>query len=87
LGLALVRPLRRVVATPPLAQRGRAERARLMDQAFRAAGLPALRGRAVLLVDDILTTGATCGAAARALKRAGAGRVAAVVIGRAEGTF
>ena len=47
--------------------------------------VPALKGRTVFLVDDILTTGATCGAAARALKQAGAARVVAVVIGRAEG--
>ncbi|HMB04291.1 MAG TPA: hypothetical protein VKP69_11205 [Isosphaeraceae bacterium] len=39
----------------------------------------------MLLVDDILTTGATCGEAARALKRAGANRILVVVIGRAEG--
>jgi ComF family protein len=85
LGLRLARPLRRVVATPPLARRGRAERARLMRDAFRAADLPALEGRTVLLVDDILTTGATCAEAARALKRVGVGRVVSVVIGRAEG--
>jgi ComF family protein len=85
LGLVLAHPLRRVVATPALARRGRVERVRLMEEAFRAAPLPTLRGRTVLLVDDILTTGATCGAAARALKRGGVGRVAAVVIGRAEG--
>ena len=38
-----------------------------------------------LLVDDILTSGATCGAAARALKRAGASKVVVVVVARAEG--
>jgi predicted amidophosphoribosyltransferase len=85
LALPVRQPLRRVVSTPHLAQIGRVERARVMRGAFRAERTPALAGRPVLLVDDILTTGATCGAAARALKRGGAARVVAVVIGRAEG--
>jgi len=85
LALRLARPLRRVRATPPLARSGRSERARAMRDAFRAKASPSLQGRVVLLVDDILTTGATCGAAARTLKRAGAARVIAVVVGRAEG--
>ena len=87
LGLRHVQPLRRVRATPPLARSGRAERATLLRHAFQARPNPALKGRTVLLVDDILTTGATCGAAARALKRAGAARVVVVVIGRAGGNF
>ena len=74
------------MATPTLAGLGRAERAeadaRRVPGPAAAAGL---QGRTVLLVDDILTTGATCGAAARALKRAGAARVVVVVVGRAEG--
>jgi predicted amidophosphoribosyltransferase len=43
-----------------------------------------LKGRTVFLVDDILTSGATCGAAARALKKAGAKRVVVVVIARTD---
>ena len=42
----------------------------------------ALAGEPVLLVDDTWTTGASARSAALALKRAGAGPVAAVVIGR-----
>jgi ComF family protein len=87
LALRRVRALRRVVATAPLASMGRAERARLMRDAFlvRPDRGAALAGRTVVLVDDILTTGATSGAAARTLKKAGAARVVVVVIGRAEG--
>ena len=85
LGLRMARPLRRVVATPPLAEMGRGLRAELMRQAFLCKNDRSLRGQTVILVDDILTTGATCGAAARALKRAGADRVVVAVIGRAEG--
>ena len=60
------------------------------DRAARshARGLPVpaairgLKGRTILLVDDILTTGATSGAAARALKKAGARRVVVAVLAR-----
>lgn len=41
-----------------------------------------LRGRRVLLVDDVLTTGATAEACARALKRAGAVAVDVLALSR-----
>jgi predicted amidophosphoribosyltransferase len=47
---------------------------------FEAATL--LEGQSVLLIDDTWTTGATAQSAAAALKQAGAGPVAAIVIGR-----
>ncbi len=85
LGLRSARPLRRIKATAILAGAGRTERAERLRGAFRARPGRRLEGRTVLLVDDILTTGATCGSAARALKKAGAARVVAVVVARAEG--
>jgi ComF family protein len=85
LGIAAGQPLRRVAATPKLADRGRGERAALLRKAFAVRRGARVSGRTILLVDDILTTGATCGAAAKALKSAGAARVVAVVLGRAEG--
>ena len=51
--------------------------------AFRVAEPDAVRGRDVLLVDDILTTGATARAASLALKRAGARSVWVATLARA----
>jgi ComF family protein len=61
------------------------ERFRNVRGAFRVRAGYHLDGRRVLLVDDILTTGATCSEAAKVLKQAGATLVAAVVVARAQG--
>jgi ComF family protein len=84
LDLPMRQPLRRIVPTELLAHKGRTERAEVMRGVFVARPSRQLAGRTVLLVDDVLTTGATCGAAARALKKAGAARVVVVVIARTE---
>ena len=86
LGLRTSCALRRIRPARKLAGLGRAERARLLQGAFlvRPGLARFVKGRTVFLVDDVLTTGATCGAAARALKKAGARRVVSVVIARAE---
>ncbi len=62
---------------------GRARR-RNVSGAFkvRASRMAAVEGKRVLLVDDVLTTGATLSACARALKRAGARHVDVLVLAR-----
>ncbi|MBN2291103.1 MAG: ComF family protein [Pirellulales bacterium] len=61
------------------------QRAQNVRNAFRLAKGYDIHGARVLLVDDILTTGATCNEVARVLKRAGAQNVIVSVIARAEG--
>ncbi|HEY0621915.1 ComF family protein [Sphingomonas sp.] len=69
--------LRRVKATPVLRGLGARGRTKAVAGAFGTApgAWERLKGRAVVLVDDIHTSGATTDACARVLKRAGAARV------------
>jgi len=69
--------LRRARRTPPLGGRGAAERAATVAGAFAVhpGRLRAVLGRRVLLVDDVLTSGATANACAEALLAAGVAAV------------
>ncbi len=86
LNLPLLRLLKRVVGTRKLADLSRTARGEAVRNAFRARAHSRIKGRTILLVDDVLTTGATCSAAAKALKHAGAARVVVVVLARTEQT-
>jgi ComF family protein len=81
-GIPLVTALRRGRATVAQAGLSHAARRRNVAGAFHAARR--LDGKNILLIDDVMTTGATAAACARALKRAGAARVAALVVARAD---
>ncbi len=92
--LLLARPLARLLAlpltprllvrvreTPPQVGRGRPERARQLAGAFCAHA--AARGRSVLVIDDVRTTGATLAEARRALDAVGARAIYTLVLARA----
>ncbi len=74
----------RVRATPSQVSLSRLERHRNVSGAFAVppAAEPHVCGRRILLVDDVLTTGATLDACARALRRAGAAHVDALTFAR-----
>lgn len=75
----LGRPLRSLLRRQPgPTQTGRSRADRLTGPSFRSAGSPG----AVVLVDDVCTTGATLTAAATALRHAGAGTIHGLVLAR-----
>ncbi|RJY08504.1 ComF family protein [Aurantiacibacter aquimixticola] len=73
----LVDGLLRTRATPSLGGLGKRQRARTLEGAIKVnpARADAIRGAPVLLVDDVLTSGATSDACVKALKQSGASRV------------
>ena len=77
-----VRTLARVRHTSP--QVGLSTHARLANlrHAFHCPLPVSVNGLSLLLVDDVMTTGATAGSAARALRQAGAARVSVLTAAR-----
>nr|WP_319395444.1 ComF family protein [uncultured Desulfobacter sp.] len=78
-----IRSLSRIRAT--VSQTGLDPKARKknLTQAFDCPKPGRIRGKNILLVDDVFTTGATCDAAAQALLKAGAAGVSVLVLARA----
>jgi competence protein ComFC len=83
-GIPIRKILRRVKATATQAGLTNSARRRNMVQAFRCSRAEEARGRRILLIDDVMTTGSTAAACARALKSAGAARVAVLTVARAD---
>lgn len=77
-GLAPVALLEKLRETQDQAALDRRRRAANLDRAFAARSSPEL----VLLIDDVLTTGATASACADALREAGARRVEVLTLAR-----
>ena len=75
--------LLRIHPTATQTVRSREARLSAMQGAFRVPDPEAVKGRAILLVDDVITTGATAMSCARALMNAGAGSVTMLTACRA----
>jgi ComF family protein len=80
----VARLLRRSAGEPPQSGRGRSARRRGPARSLRPAWLAQrrARGRRIVLVDDVVTTGASLRAAGRLLQRLGAVDVCAVAVTR-----
>jgi ComF family protein len=75
--------LARARPTPPQVGLGEADRRRNVSGAFVVRQPAVVRGRTILLIDDVMTTGATVDECARVLRRAGAQWVDVLVVARA----
>ncbi len=84
LGWAWRPALERSRVTEPQYRLDRRHRAANVGDAFavRPASVESIRGRWIVLVDDVVTTGATLCASAQALLRAGAFAVSAITVAR-----
>ena len=82
LGLPVLDALIRKKATPSQTGLRRHERLKSIERAF--APMPSVRDRRILLLDDVVTTGATLTAAARAAFRGGAEFVVALAVAASE---
>ena len=78
----LLDALTRRIATPPLGAKSAGEREATLSGAFTVQRQTSVAGSRVLLIDDVMTSGATANACARVLEEAGATAVDVLVAAR-----
>lgn len=81
-GIRLVDTLDKTESTKPQNMLSRKERLTNLADAFRAKDPAPLKDMRVLLIDDVMTTGATFNECSRVLKEAGAARVRCLALAR-----
>ena len=77
-GLPLLDVVEKKRETPPQKSLGRDEREKNLEGAFHVTDEAEVKGKRLVIIDDILTTGATAGELAVVLKKAGAGEAFAL---------
>ncbi len=82
LDVPIVTGVQRIWATPFQSGLDAAERARNLKNAFHAP--PVIRHSHILIIDDVVTTGATTIQLGRSLRKSGVGKVSVLAVARAE---
>lgn len=77
------RVLKKIKDTPVQSSLKKRERRKNLTGVFQVKDTEALKGKSVVLVDDVYTTGATVNECSRTLLKAGAERVAVLTVARA----
>lgn len=76
--------LKRIRATPPQGHLTKEERQKNVENSFKVVdkSVSIIKGHHVLLIDDVLTSGATIQACTKILKKAGVGKVSVLTLAR-----
>lgn len=81
-GIPLIDLLEKTISTRPQNMLSREERLSNLNGAFAVRTTATINGMDILIVDDVMTTGATLMECAKTLRRAGSGRVRGFVLAR-----
>jgi ComF family protein len=86
-GLPMLNAVKRIRATAMQAGLTNSNRRKNVAGAFRVASKRQIAGKRILLIDDVMTTGATASVCASVLKRAGARSVTLLTLARVDRRF